>query len=433
LRAHAAYPIVFTLAALGCGPGASSDSDAGPLGPANDAGGDDGAHSADAGDGPRSPEGRDGAAAGDADQAGADARDTGADASAGPQDAGRVDYDQVAPTPPASWVSVTNNLAGLSSECGNMGGVYPDPHADVLITGVALQGLWASTDGAQTWSAIGAAGDKIKNRLTSIVFDPTQTNTFWESGIYGWETGTDGVFVTTNGGTSFSGFAGLATAQNGGNTNDSVAIDFSDPQRKTLLASTHEQSQLLYVSTNAGSTWSGIGASLPASLGFCTSTLVLDASTFLVGCAASWSGKAGAILRSTTTGASFTQVYGSGVVGQPLVASDGAIYWAAEGGGIDKSTDHGQTWNRIADANTAGSLPPFELPDGRIVSAQQQNIVITADKGATWTPIGKPMPYTANGLSYSPFRSAFFIWHFTCNGTDPVPADGIMRFGWSYR
>jgi hypothetical protein len=376
-----------------------------------------------------------------------DAAATGADAEAvrdgaaapdgapAPQDAGATTYDQTAPTPPADWQNATSNLAGKPSECGNMGGVYPDPYSDRLIAGIALDGLWASTDGASTWTAIGTTGDPIKNRLSSIVWDPAHVGTFWESGIYGWETQTDGIFMTSSNGASFNGYSGLATLNE---TNDSIAIDFGDPQRKTLLAGSHEQEQTLFLSTDSGTTWSNIGASLPSGLGFCTTTLVVDTTTFLVGCAASWSGKAGAILRSTTGGMSWTSVNSAGVVGQPLSASDGAIYWAAEGGGIFKSTDQGQSWTMPASSGAAGTVRPFELPDGRIVSAQQQSIVVSADHGSTWSTVGEPMPYVPNGLSYSPFRNAFYIWYFTCSfaadaAANDIPEDAIEQSGWDYR
>jgi hypothetical protein len=139
--------------------------------------------------------------------------------------------DPVGPTPPASWQPVTANLAGMSSECGNMDGVYPSPSSDMLIAGVARQGLWKSTDGAVSWQRIGTSGDKILNRTSMIVFDPDHPGTFWESGIYGFESPfTDGVFVTSDNGASFHGYGQLAQIQS---HNDSVSIDFSDPQRKT--------------------------------------------------------------------------------------------------------------------------------------------------------------------------------------------------------
>jgi hypothetical protein len=212
-----------------------------------------------------------------------------------------------------------------------------------------------------------------------------------------------------------------------------VSIDFTDPARNTMLAGVHEVSDQLAHSTDAGVTWTNIGAALPAGLGFCTTTLVLDAKNFLVGCDASWSGKAGAILRSADGGKTFAIVQSDGVVEQPLWASDGTIYWDAENGGIYKSTDIGQTWTLVKDGSAAGTLRPrpMEIPDGRIASVAGQSVVVSADHGATWTQISTAMPITPVGGTYSPFRRAFYFWYFTCDTN--VPSDALQRFGWDFK
>ena len=65
--------------------------------------------------------------------------------------------------------------------------------------------------------------------------------------------------------------------------NDSVSVDFTDPQRQTLLAGTHEQSGHLFLSTNGGAMWTDIGPKLPAGTGFSSQALVIDAKTYLLG------------------------------------------------------------------------------------------------------------------------------------------------------
>jgi hypothetical protein len=343
-----------------------------------------------------------------------------------------VDYDQVAPTPPSDWVSVANNLTGKASECGNVSGVYTDPRTDRLIVGIALDGLFASTDGATTWNAIGTAGAAIKNRMSQILFDPTTAGTFWESGIYGWETSTPALYITTDNGGSFTGYTTLMQMSGDADTNDSVSVDFTDPGRKTILAGSHEATGQLFLSTNAGMTWSNIGTNLPAGIGFCTHVLVLDANTFVVGCANSYSNQPGGIVRSTDGGKTFTTVSTTVAYNHPLWASDGTIYFSIEGGGITKSVDQGQTWTTVADANAAGSVGPIELPNGLLATTLQQTVVVSADKGAHWTPVSTAMPYTPEAISYSPFRRAFYASNFTCTGSNDVPASGIVRFGWDY-
>jgi hypothetical protein len=348
-------------------------------------------------------------------------------------DGGFPHANPVGPVPPADWVNVTGSLAGMASECGNAAAIFSSPWRDMLITGVARHGLYASTDGAATWVPIGTTGSAIRHRMTVIVFDPVSPDTFWESGIYGWESPwSEGVFVTKDNGKSFKGFANMGPKQQ--SHNDSISVDFTDPARKTLLSGGHEQGVMggegLFLSKDSGNMFAEIMPKLPAGLGFCTNTLVLDANNLLVGCGNSYKGETPGIVRSADAGATWKSVSTSGGVMQPLLASDKTIYWAAAGGGMLKSTDQGMTFTMVADKSKAGGIAPFELPDGRIVSVQGMNVVVSADKGATWKPVGKPIPFQPNGLTYSAFRRAFYASHFDCSNN--VPANADMRFGWDY-
>src|SRR5262249_37303729 len=102
---------------------------------------------------------------------------------------------------PGNWVNVTSNLAGMASECGNTPFVSSKPREDLIIAGVAQQGLWASSDGGSSWHHLGtgAGSATITNRPSAIIYDPADPNKFWESGIYN---GT-GVFRTDNDGSVF--------------------------------------------------------------------------------------------------------------------------------------------------------------------------------------------------------------------------------------
>jgi hypothetical protein len=118
------------------------------------------------------------------------------------------------------------------------------------------------------------------------------------------------------------------------------------------------------------------------------------------------------------------------------VASDGTIYWPTFSGGLVKSTDKGLTFSQVADNTKAGTWTPAELPDGRIASATSSAIMVSADKGATWTQAGKNFPsgYNPNSFTYSPFRNAFYIARFSCTFTnDAVQADAIMRMGYAWQ
>jgi photosystem II stability/assembly factor-like uncharacterized protein len=321
-------------------------------------------------------------------------------------------------------VNATGNLAGMASECGNMGFVSANPCSNMIIAGVAKAGLWASENGGQSWSKLGtgAGSAEITNRIGILVYDPDHEGTFWESGIYNG----GGVYKTTDNGQTFEQL-GDATH------NDSVSIDFTDPDRKTLLAGTHETRSKLFHSTDGGQTWNDVGAGLPGSAGYCVSTLVLSATNLLAGCTD------GGVYHSSD-GTTWTPVGGKGVQPQPLLAGDGTIYWPGSSGGINVSTDGGQHFTETADGNViawnTGPGQPTELPDGRIVTVGKDHLLISSDKGANWSPIGEPLPYPgggydgARGVAYSARTKTFFVWRWDCNAS--VPSNAIMSAGFDY-
>ena len=155
--------------------------------------------------------------------------------------------------PAAGWVNVTSNVGGETWGAYGVTYVQAVPDSHEVIAGVSERGLWATGDGGKTWRKLG--GNEIKFRPGRIVFDPKNTSVFWVSGCYG-----DAPFKTEDGGKTFRRLGKLAHA-------DGVAIDFTDPGRKTLLLGLHEQSQSLQLSSNGGSTWTKIGANLPTETG----------------------------------------------------------------------------------------------------------------------------------------------------------------------
>ena len=65
------------------------------------------------------------------------------------------------------------------------------------------------------------------------------------------------------------------------------------------------------------------------------------------------------------------------------------------------------------------------------VTVSATSLMASADHGATWTPIGDPLPFKVNGVTYSAFRNAFFVWQWDC--MNAVLPNAIMRFGYDYR
>ncbi len=329
--------------------------------------------------------------------------------------------DVTGPKARGPWVDATSNLVGLDSECGTLSFVSARPDRDALIVGVAKQGLWISENGAATWARLGrAAGSAvINNRTTSITYDPAHPNTFWESGGYG-----AGVFKTTDNGASFKGLGDVAHS-------DQVSIDLTDPNRRTLLSGTHEQPKV-FRSTDGGSTWTDISAGLPANIGYASFPHVIDANTYLLG---TRSGANSGVFRTADGGATWSPVHDTAAVsGPPLVAkSDGHIYWLLQrGNGLITSKDAGLTWTEVDSSGPVGQDRGtlLELPDGRFATFSENQVIISADHGASWRAVGPSLPYEPSGMTYSPSRHAFYIWHFDCDSARPnlpVIARSIMR------
>jgi hypothetical protein len=326
--------------------------------------------------------------------------------------------------PPSTWANATGNLANMASECGNLGLVSANPCSDMVIAGVAQAGLWATEDGGKSWKKLGVGQGSavITNRISAIVYDPAHPGTFWESGLYNG----GGVYKTTDNGETFEWLGNITH-------NDSVSVDFTDPERKTLLAGSHESNSHLFRSTDGGKTWTDIGGMLPSNAGYCTATQVLGAANLLVGCVD------GGVFHSTD-GNAWTSLGTKGVQPQPLLASDGTLYWLGSQGGVNVSTDDGQHFTQTSDGNLApaitGSSSPAELPDGRIVILGKDHLLISSDKGQSWKPIGEPLPYAgggydgARGPTYSASTKTFFIWKWGCGNT--VLPDAVMSAGFDW-
>jgi hypothetical protein len=319
-----------------------------------------------------------------------------------------------------AWLPVAGNLEGLASECGNLSSVWSDPDRDMVIVGVALQGLWANEDGSDAWTQLGqgAGSAAITNRLTSIVRDPEHPDTFWESGIYSG----GGVYRTDDNGQTFQQLGDVTHS-------DLVSVDLNDPLRATLLTGVHEQSGL-YRSTDGGETWDDLSSSLDEGIGFTTAPHIIDDDTFLLG---TNNGSESGVYRTADGGLTWTRVFDAPIVGRPVVSEDGVITWLLDrGGGTIRSDDDGRTWATTsaggAIATTATNLA--ELPDDVLVTIGSQNLVASEDGGLTWTAVGPALPYVPNGVTYAPLRDAYYIWRSDCSFTtdNPIAPDSIMRW-----
>jgi hypothetical protein len=339
-----------------------------------------------------------------------------------------VDAEPSDPAPASTWVNATGNLANMSAACGNLSRVAAKPCSRTLLAGVADKGLWSSDDAGATWTALGQGNGSavITNNPLSIVFDPEHPDIFWETGLFG----SGGLFTSADAGQTFAQLGTKPMTQ-------LVSVDFSDPERKTLVFGTHGEKQQVYRSTDGGQNFTNIGETFPADAHNSESPIVIDAQTYVLGaCGTSDAGVCG-IHRTTDSGATWTQVSDLKVshYAAPLWASDGSIYWPLLfSAGMAKSTDQGQTFTTVIE-NTVKDVTPVELPDGSLLSVGADHVLRSTDGGVSFEPVGEALPFTIDGgnnggVAYSPRMKTLFVWHFDC-GTS-VAANAIMKAGYDF-
>lgn len=305
------------------------------------------------------------------------------------------------------WRNVTSNVGGETWGYAGVTLLAAVPDRDEIIAGVSEQGLWSSGDGGATWKKLG--GTEIRHRPHQIVFDPRNSRIYWVSGCYG-----AGIFRTQDGGATFKRLGKVDHV-------DGVAVDFTDPARRTLLTGLHEQARSLHLSTDGGETWSRIGDRLPEDSNFSTDPIILDSKTFLINTAGWMKGKASGIYRTTDAGQTWAKVSDLGVSGRSLVTATSILWPALWGSGLVKGAERGTTWAKL---NAPPKTSPIAIPGGRIVALADQQLWMTKDDGANWEKLGEPLPIKAGGIAYSPKRKAFYAWR----SSDKKSPDAIYRW-----
>jgi len=319
-----------------------------------------------------------------------------------------------------TWVNQSFNLSAKPSECGNLSYVSAKPGEDKIIVGLAQYGLLAKAHADEEWVQLGQGegSASIINRCNAIVYDPADSQVFWEAGIYN----AGGVYRTDDGGETF--------VDLGLTHNDVISVDLTDPERQLLLVSGHEMSHRLNRSLDGGMTWEDIGDKLPDEPGVCPNPLILDSDNYLIGCVSAGGGKKG-IWRTEDAGKSWEQVSDVAGATVPLVATDGSIYWVGENNeGIVRSDDEGRTWTKPFGAGVLSQVNALELPDGRIAAVAQKQIAVSSDQGEHWKLVTVETPFIPTGLTYSAEGKAFYVAHWTCD--NKVPKDAVMSYDFDY-
>jgi photosystem II stability/assembly factor-like uncharacterized protein len=255
-----------------------------------------------------------------------------------------------------------------------------------------------------------AGGSAVVNSSYMFLPTPGDATTFWETGNHNG----DSLFVTTDSGKTFTS-VGKSMLPNG---LDALSVDFSDPAHKNMVVGPHEIASSLWHSTDSGATWQNVGQSLPSGT-FCTAPVVVNPMTYLVGCSNN------ELYKTTNAGTAWNKVSTSAINRPGLLASDQSIYWV--GKALLQSTNAGDTWTQLLDGNTVQSVPPIELPGGKVAVVGSAGILVSGDHGKSWTRVTAALSNTPWTFTYSVPEKAFFTVYGVCDSTNVIHDDTVMK------
>lgn len=313
----------------------------------------------------------------------------------------------------AAWKNAAGDLNPGDWSKGGIWKLAAWPGKDEIVASMRSQGLFSTKDGGATWKRMGEPGKTSPakaGQAVQFVFDPKNKDTFWTSGMYGY-----GVWVTTDGGATFSPLGKFPN-----NHAEGIAVDFTDPERKTLLVGLHEQVNSLHKSVDGGKTWVKIGDKIPPETNFTHDPIIVDSKTFLIDCGGWKKDVKSGIFRSTDAGETWTEVSNLGPWSNPVVTTKGDIFWNTLWEyPLIVSRDKGLTWEKVG-GPVRGRIS--ELPGGRLVGLGGSQVYLSKDDGKTWAPIGEPVPFKPIGIVYNDVRKALYVWQ---NAKAPTP-DMVM-------
>ena len=284
--------------------------------------------------------------------------------------------------------------------------------------------VYHSTDDGQVWSLLTEKADaRPTGMVEQVVLDPKNDLRMYASSMYGG----GAPFVTLDGGKTWKPL--------GPGHVDYLAVDFSDPDRKTVLASKHETHNGFIVTRSAGAekpAWEKLD--LKTNTAFGSFLHVANSKTWLLGTGGDWGGGFSGVYRSDDAGQSCQLL--AGVPG-PKPRSGfqehaGRLYFLT-GKGVCVSADQGRAW-------TVRATPPqpWTLDFGPKDTAwlvTENGLFASRDGLKTWQPASSSLRVASAHFCVSPKSGTMFASTFGEQGLrhrghwQDKPADLIVWSG----
>ncbi len=278
----------------------------------------------------------------------------------------------------------------------------------VIYVGTSYNGVWKSTDGAQSFVKVntGTNGDKLDvGRLWTLAVDPTNSNVLFTTPGYGG----GGLYKSVNGGVDWEQM--LPTEIIDATSEHIYSIEL-DPADSTHILATSHQPWVEYPnpsgvleSTDGGVTWRVVPPGVD--WGFGNYALFIDSTTWLVHT------QEGGLWRTADSGATWNQATEANMThgGTNLTRIGNTLYLGAIGG-ILRSTDEGESWEYVGPFDRGAGVYDIES-DGTFLWAswgyatqgdwgKRRFVTSPVDDGVEWTeqPGDQTFFNGANGTAY---------------------------------
>jgi hypothetical protein len=276
------------------------------------------------------------------------------------------------------WRTVATDLLRREKPgFGGLSGLVVDRTTGDLWVMLSDRGVFHSADGGRTWNRAGETQPKGRTEAPGCwTIDPTgRSGTMVTALVYG-----SPIAVSPDHGATWTYLEAKS------NHIDWCAVDWTDPERKFVLALKHESGGLLLASADGGKSFAEIGKGYGPGW-------VFDARTAVVATAKTRTSPESKLLRTTDGSTTFHPSGDYSPVGKDSVQAlpkwhEDTLYWLVADGLI-ATTDKGETWKRIGAITDGRYGPVFGKDTRQMFVLTKAGIVETTDGGTTWSP---PLP-----------------------------------------
>jgi hypothetical protein len=278
----------------------------------------------------------------------------------------------------------------------------------VIYVGTSYNGVWKSTDGAQTFVKVntGVDGDKLDaGRLWTLAVDPTNSDVLYTTPGYGG----GGLYKSVNGGVDWVQLLSPELVDATSEHIYSIELDPADSQH--ILATSHQpwveypRPSGLLESKDGGATWRIVEPG--SDWGYGNYGMFIDSTTWLMHT------QDNGLWRTTDSGDTWDQVTKANMThGGTNLTRIGDVLYLGALGGILRSTDEGESWDFVGPQDSSAGVYDIES-DGTYLWAswgfatqgewgERYFMISPVDDGTEWErqPGGQTFFNGANGTAY---------------------------------